>query len=193
LSEDKGKTNGTFKGVELNDNNVSKKVSCLRCRNFQVSSLIFAISIIVTLVLVFIPFTIDIQIEPYFVYISVLYGFGFAVTVIALVGGIKLIKSYCDEEQHQRTIDVLIFGFVFLFIAFALGLTACYYIPASIEEYPARITNDNPENIILGLSCRTFEMSWYDEKNQYMIFSDKWEYLGSDALTAKHISCIQEN
>jgi len=172
----------------------NKKISCFKCRNFQLSTLIFSLLVVLTTIIVFVPITIDIEIEGNFLSYAMMYGLAFALIGLLTFGSLFSIKSYCDEQQEHRDVGNLVIGFIFAFAIFLILIVIIIYMPASIEEYPIKLLDkDLQESAIQKLSCRTFEMGFDEYLNSYRLYIDgNFKGFNSTGTIFKHALCLEE-
>ena len=175
----------------------NENISCFKCRNFQLGAIILALLVIVTIAIVFVPITFpEIKVNEDFQLYAIMYGLGIGLLALLLFASILHLKWYCDEKDpKERSTSNLIAGFSLAFLGFIILLSIVFYLPASIEEYPIKLADESlREQMILNLSCRTFEMS-YAERSEigsasYAIYlGGDWEYFNSTAYHDKHEEC----
>ena len=175
------------------DNPKNENVSCFKCRNFQLGLIIFTLLVITTTLIVIVPITLpEITINENFMFYALMYGLGFGLLALLLFASLLHLKWYCDKKDpKERSTANLIGGFLFAFVAFVILLGIAFYIQASIEEYPIKLADESlREQMILALSCRTFEMSYSEKQTSYIIYLENdWQYLNSTAYDAKHEEC----
>jgi len=185
------------------DNSIPKNenVSCFKCRNFQLGLLIFGLFVIMTTIIVLVPITLpEIKVNEDFQLYAVMYGLAIGLSALLIFACLLHLKWYCDEKDpNERQTANLSIGFFLGFFGFVIILSIAFYLPASIEEYPIKLADESlREQMILGLSCRTFEMS-YAERSETssaigsasyaIIIEGDWEYFNSTAFHTKHEEC----
>src|SRR3989337_3894978 len=175
----------------------NENISCFKCKNFQLGLIVFALLVITTTLIVIVPITLpEITINENFMFYALMYGLGFGLLALLLFASILHLKWYCDEKDpKERSTTNLIGGFSLAFLGFIILLSIVFYLPASLEEYPIKLADESlREQMILNLSCRTFEMSYAERSEigsaRYAIYlGGDWEYFNSTAYHDKHEEC----
>ena len=175
----------------------NENISCFKCRNFQLGLTIFGLFVIITTIIVLFPITFpEIKVNEDFQLYAVMYGLAIGLLALLVLASLLHFKWYCDEKDpKERSSSNLVGGFLLGFFGFVILLSIAFYLPASIEEYPIKLADESLRGqMILALSCRTFEMSFAERSEigsaSYAIYlGGDWEYFNSTAYDAKHEEC----